>query len=207
MRISRQAVLAAQTCAICDRTLLVGERAVRYSPDEGEHFVDVCPLCQEIALESGWIKEGSPMTPNVHPEPRRRRPGLGGLFELRSDASDAEWVAGAVAVLCPAFWVVWAFLFRGGYTFYRGGLRLRRADGRPAARWQCALRALLVWAPVSALLLLALLAGRLCPQLPWLSFGLWAAAVALLIGYVVLALASPDRGPHDRLVGTWLVPE
>ena len=62
MRITRQAVTAAQTCAICERTLLVGERAVRYSPD-GENFVDVCPLCQEIAVDHGWLKEGSPTTP------------------------------------------------------------------------------------------------------------------------------------------------
>jgi hypothetical protein len=81
MRITRQAVTAAQTCAICDRTLLVGERAVRYSPD-GENFVDVCPLCQETAVDYGWLKEGSPTSPLVS-EPRRKRLGLGSLFESR----------------------------------------------------------------------------------------------------------------------------
>src|ERR671930_2391770 len=84
MRITRQAVTAAQTCAICDRTLLGGERAVRYSPD-GENFVDVCPLCQETALDYGWLKEGSPTSPVVS-EPRRKRLGLGGLFESRKPA-------------------------------------------------------------------------------------------------------------------------
>jgi hypothetical protein len=84
MRITRQAVTAAQTCAICDRTLLVGERAVRYSPD-GENFVDVCPLCQETAVEYGWLKEGSPTSPVVS-EPRRKRLGLGALFESRKPA-------------------------------------------------------------------------------------------------------------------------
>jgi hypothetical protein len=82
MRITRQAVTAAQTCAICERTLLVGERAVRYSPD-GENFVDVCPLCQEIALDHGWLKEGSPTTPMVSERRRKRLPGLGSLFESR----------------------------------------------------------------------------------------------------------------------------
>ena len=84
MRITRQAVNAAQTCAICDRTLLVGELAVRYSPD-GENFVDVCPLCQETALDYGWLKEGSPTSPVVA-EPRRKRLGLGSLFESRRPA-------------------------------------------------------------------------------------------------------------------------
>ena len=82
MRITRQAVTAARTCAICERTLLVGERAVRYSPD-GENFVDVCPLCQEIALDHGWLKEGSPTTPMVSERRRKRLPGLGSLFESR----------------------------------------------------------------------------------------------------------------------------
>ena len=84
MRITRQAVTALRSCAICERTLLVGERTVRYSPD-GESFVDVCPLCQETALEYGWIKEGSPTTPVVN-ERRRRRQWLGALFEPRRPA-------------------------------------------------------------------------------------------------------------------------
>src|SRR3954468_18665328 len=78
MRITRQAVTSARACAICERTLLVGERAVRYSPD-GENFVDVCPLCQDTALDYGWFKEGSPTTPVVA-DRRRRRRGLSGLL-------------------------------------------------------------------------------------------------------------------------------
>jgi len=88
MRISRQAVLAARTCAICERTLLVGERSVRYSPD-GEGFLDVCALCQEIALEHGWLKEGSPTSPLVADSRRRRRLGpLAALFEPRKPAAE-----------------------------------------------------------------------------------------------------------------------
>jgi hypothetical protein len=61
------------TCAICERTLLLGERTVRFAPFAGrEEFVEVCPLCQEAALEYGWVKEGSPTTPTVTLESRRR---------------------------------------------------------------------------------------------------------------------------------------
>ena len=71
-----------RTCAICERTLLLGERTVRFAP-HGEDFVDVCPLCQETAIDHGWIKEGSPTTPTVPTQSRRRRRGLASLFDTR----------------------------------------------------------------------------------------------------------------------------
>src|SRR6266545_4526403 len=70
-----------QACAVCERTLLTGERALRFSPN-GEDFVDVCPLCQDLAVEHGWIKEGSPTSPTVPNQRRRRRRGLASLFDL-----------------------------------------------------------------------------------------------------------------------------
>jgi len=69
-------------CAVCERTLLTGERALRFSPN-GEDYVDVCPLCQEIALEHGWVKEGSPTTPTVPSHRRRKKRGLASLFDNR----------------------------------------------------------------------------------------------------------------------------
>ena len=83
MRIARQSV--AHSCAVCERTLLMGERTTRFSTD-GENFVDVCPLCQDIALEYGWLKEGSPTTPTVSTERQRRRLSLSSLFEARKAA-------------------------------------------------------------------------------------------------------------------------
>ncbi len=60
----------------------MGERATRFAPHEGGEFVDVCPLCQETALEAGWLKEGSPTTPTV-PVDRRRRGKLARFFDVR----------------------------------------------------------------------------------------------------------------------------
>jgi hypothetical protein len=82
VRITPQASIATRTCAICERTLLVGERSVRYSPN-GEDFVDVCPLCQEVALDHGWVKEGSPTSPVVGDRRRKRLGPLASLFESR----------------------------------------------------------------------------------------------------------------------------
>jgi hypothetical protein len=81
MRVTRNAVT--RSCAVCERTLLLGERTVRFSPASDGEFVDVCPLCQEIAIDHGWLKEGSPTTPTVPISRRRRRLSLAALFEQR----------------------------------------------------------------------------------------------------------------------------
>ena len=68
----------AVTCAICGRSILVGERPFRFSPD-GREFVDVCPLCKEQALAYGWVSEGGPGLP-VQPGDRQTRGLLGKLL-------------------------------------------------------------------------------------------------------------------------------
>jgi hypothetical protein len=79
-------------CAVCERTLLTGERSLRFSPN-GEDFVDVCPLCADIALEHGWVKEGSPTTPTVPNQRRKRRRGIASLFDPRRQPPDDPVVA------------------------------------------------------------------------------------------------------------------
>jgi len=76
-------------CAVCHRTLLMGERSVRFTPG-GEDWVDVCALCTDQADEHGWIKEGSPTTPLVPDSSRRRRrfPGLGLIEQHRKVEPD-----------------------------------------------------------------------------------------------------------------------
>ncbi len=81
MRITR--ATTPRTCAICERSLLMGERATRFAPDDGGQYVDVCDLCQDEALEHGWLKEGSPTTPTVSaPSRRRGRLRLSSLLAL-----------------------------------------------------------------------------------------------------------------------------
>ena len=131
------------------------------------------------------------------------------LFIIHDDPqlndSGVYTAAGLIASVC-FFWPIWAFLFRGGYLYWRGGIVLRRADGRKAARWQCGLRALLVWGPVGALLSLALLVAHYDPSWSWLYFGIWGLGAALLPINAILALLLPTRSLHDRLVGTYLMP-
>ncbi len=70
----------AKQCAVCERTLLLGEQVVRFAPDGVDEFVDVCPLCQEIALDHGWVREGSPIGPAVRHARRRRSLSLAAIF-------------------------------------------------------------------------------------------------------------------------------
>ncbi len=80
MRVTK--VATTRSCAVCERTLLMGERAVSFSPSEGAELVDVCPLCQEVAVEAGWVKEGAPTTPTLEGGRRRRRRRKRNLVEL-----------------------------------------------------------------------------------------------------------------------------
>ncbi|MBV8080535.1 MAG: hypothetical protein JO186_09205 [Actinobacteria bacterium] len=81
MRVTRSST--ERRCAICERTLLMGERTFRFAPNGNGQFVDVCPLCQEIAVESGWLKEGSPTTLTVAQPRKRRRLSLASILGLQ----------------------------------------------------------------------------------------------------------------------------
>ena len=83
-----------RSCAICERTLLMGEKAIRFSPNGGNDFVDVCPLCAELAVEYGWLREGAPTTPVAFPE-RKRRNGswLSGLLGGRQRTAEETIVS------------------------------------------------------------------------------------------------------------------
>jgi hypothetical protein len=70
MRVTKANV--AQHCAVCERSLLMGEQTYRFSPG-GAEYVDVCPLCQEIALDQGWLREGLAVSPALHQPTRRRK--------------------------------------------------------------------------------------------------------------------------------------
>lgn len=84
MRVTK--VSTDRRCAVCERTLLMGERAVRFSPNGGDGFVDVCPLCQDAAHEYGWVKEGSPTTPTIAPDRKRSRFSLSAFLGVRTAA-------------------------------------------------------------------------------------------------------------------------
>jgi hypothetical protein len=70
MRVTKSNVT--RSCAICERTLLMGEHTTRFSPDGHEHL-EVCSLCHEVALDSGWVREGHPVSAALQAPNRRKR--------------------------------------------------------------------------------------------------------------------------------------
>lgn len=118
----------------------------------------------------------------------------------------AELPALAVFGGVPLALVLFAAVFRGGVSMMLAGMAIVRADGRPARRWQCALRAAVVWLPLTALLGGSAAVQVYAPGRPYLAAGPWLAAVALLPVYAVIALRDPTRPPQDRIAGTYLVP-
>ncbi len=69
-----------ETCAVCGRTILAGERTRAFVSTGGRH--DVCELCADRAEQLGWERERDGM-PEVLPVPERRRL-LGGLLRRRT---------------------------------------------------------------------------------------------------------------------------
>jgi uncharacterized RDD family membrane protein YckC len=140
--------------------------------------------------------------------------------EGRSNVGNQEMVAVSLIIICiwPVLAAVWAFLWRGGLTYLMTGIVVVRRDGRKAARWQCAWRAFLFWAPLFALQAATILFDYWFwkigdPQvqgfpawLPLLASLAFCAPPLVLVGYIVLALWSPTRSWHDRLAGTLLMP-
>jgi hypothetical protein len=217
---------------------LAEQVAQRYQREDSAYNARVQALSLPIrelarfALEPVWESESWTMLRAEREKQLRVRP----QFYLQDFRMGAEWEAAqeeateanlaadlalaeigtGFVVACLILLVLWAFLLRGGLSFRFLGLSLVRGDGRPAARWQCAVRALLVWVPVTALLVASIWleqqywatweAGHPSAWLLGLAHVTTWSAWALLPLYVGLALWRPTRAVHDRLSGTYLVP-
>ncbi len=205
--------------------------------DRLRHSLDLDQRKRAARLESSsWIvrngleqieRQASPGLAAREIERRRDHPELFGIGHIRSRARNLVdglvfeeevptgfWIGTLIA--WPALWVIWAFLARGGLSYRLAGIALVRGDGRPASRLQCAWRALLVWVPPTALLVLSLWLEERYWSLwqpdaspTWLlslASAVWYAALLLLACYVILALWRPARTLHDRLSSVYLVP-
>jgi hypothetical protein len=137
---------------------------------------------------------------------------------LASEALHEWWLVEAM-LFWPLLWAVGAGLTRGGLSPRLAGIALVGEDGRPAARWRCALRPLVVWLPVVLLLLASLYldvwrvasarhgwSADAVRVNAWVSWHLWWGAALLVGAGVFTAVCWPNRGPQDRLTGVYPVP-
>jgi len=108
-----------------------------------------------------------------------------------------------------------AFAFRGGVLLKEYGLAVVDSAGTPISRWMAFAKGLLGWSPVILLGLLPsvwnktwLLAPPAAYKTAGLSFPLWPALALLAIAAAgsIWSVITPERGPHDRIIGTYLVP-
>ncbi len=129
--------------------------------------------------------------------------GKGGVVPPGGAEAGPVWI---ILAAVPLAWVLVAGVLRGGASMLLTGIAVVRADGRRASRRQCALRALLVWLPVTALLAGSTWIQVYHPRQAGAAVALWLLAAALLPVYIAVALSYPSRAPQDRLAGTHLVP-
>jgi hypothetical protein len=135
--------------------------------------------------------------------------GFGAMGAMAPVAQSLLGLALIMVNLWPACCTFEEWLTRGPYlaaTFGGGPVTLLRSDGGRPLRRQAALRCLLSWAPLCSLLSLAIVIRYFTGEVT-VSRLLWFVAVATVLILALLTLLRPNCGLHDRLVGTYLVPE
>ena len=71
-------------CAICERTILLGEEPLRFT--DRNQSRTVCRLCASSARQDGWVEDGHPSPPPTRPQ---REPGRLSRILTRSQAQPA----------------------------------------------------------------------------------------------------------------------
>ena len=118
-----------------------------------------------------------------------------------------EAVAFIILVSCVLFaFVTFAFVFRGGLSYALSGIALVHHDGRRATRLTCACREFVIWFPLVLLLVLDIGIQSQYPEWLYVRLSFAIGIGLLLIAYLVIGVVYSNRGPHDELVGTHMVP-
>jgi hypothetical protein len=82
-----------------------------------------------------------------------------------------------------------------------------RRDGRQIGRVRSAVRLLIAWSPVIASMAYVgnPMFGELRPMSPAAAYAVGGLALMSVAAGAVWTIATPGRGPHDRIAGTWVV--
>ncbi len=167
-----------------------------------------------VAVETFLVYTGIMYLPMVLLLTKERDPatndGCAGFYAFILLLNGLFWSV----IICPPLIVLIAVLMRGGFSFYLTDMALVTRNGQRAARWRCALRALLtciqlfVITAVPAVGTLLLIGKIPYPiQQSWGALALYFhLLVYALLGEALLAWL-PGRSLPDRVCGTYLVPK
>jgi hypothetical protein len=169
------------------------EIAARYpavTPDElARASAIVAPQIQELAEERANLRANFP---------------AGGEAIRGLVANGFASIPVLVAIVCGLISVL---AVPGGLVTRALGQAVVRRDGREIGRARSAIRFLIAWSPA-----LVWIAGVGVPMFgeprvsPDVAIVLGSLAFVLMAAGVAWTIASPGRGPHDRIAGTWVVP-
>jgi hypothetical protein len=99
-------------------------------------------------------------------------------------------------VACAALGISWSWLLRGGFWLRAFRIAVVTPDGKEVSRARASARALLAWVWVPAQIVATAPSAVLIGLL----------GTVLKFGGVAWAADHPQRGPHDQLMDTYLVP-
>ena len=115
----------------------------------------------------------------------------------------AAAVAGLASIVFPG---VVGHVFEGGLAFWVSGFQVRNVKTRKVARFRAGIRSLIAWLPLTITMALHVV---FTVKENKVAYAFAAAPCLLLIGIgligVVCAIAQPNRGLQDHLVGTYVV--
>ena len=99
-----------------------------------------------------------------------------------------------------------ALFFRGGLVLRILGLTIVKEDGTEASRLRIFWRWMVAWGPLSVLAFLTTWVPTAVHGFSWRHAALMIIGALPAVGLIVWAALRPDRGLHDRVAGTCLVP-
>jgi uncharacterized RDD family membrane protein YckC len=116
-------------------------------------------------------------------------------------------MAAVISLMVLFFCIVSSIAVPGGVATRLIGLAVVTRDGNEIGRGRSLARTLIAWAPILAWLILVpnpiVMGFGPASPVPVLAISL---AFSAMIAGVVWTIAAIDRGLHDRIAGTWVVP-
>jgi hypothetical protein len=194
------------------RSLLSDENFWGMAVMQGQPMRALRPVATDILARHGSVTEAEFAQASETIAPERRQ------WDQRSRAQAGQFISvgglivstmlALVLVIVAALSLVSALVLPGGVIMRQLRFAVVDRDGHEIGRLRSVLRAAVAWLP--AIVWLGYLAASpkiqgFVPAPPAPLVGAGVTLTTLAIG-VMWTLARPTRGPHDRVMGTWVVP-